>query len=264
VAPAGVYLLTVSDTASKPILTPELFYLKAQMVDGHFLIPLSPPNSPHMSAYSTASADIEWQSSDIRTLEHTPPHSDSEMAMLQADLAGHSYDLKRPMMRSHKSFPYLLDGKHNLNSGASSPSRLDEIEAHDIPNITFGGSAPTSPISRLTPPSTHDGGSAEKEEDQSDDLILDEKDETGDDDGNDGERPPMSAAEIRAAKRKMKRFRLTHNQTRFLMSEFARQAHPDAAHRERLAREIPGLSPRQVQVWFQNRLDPQSARPFGC
>ncbi|KAG0132041.1 hypothetical protein HOY82DRAFT_558713 [Tuber indicum] len=63
----------------------------------------------------------------------------------------------------------------------------------------------------------------------------------------------MSLSERRQEKRKMKRFRLTHNQTRFLMSEFARQAHPDAAHRERLAREIPGLSPRQVQVWFQNR-----------
>ncbi|KAL4869356.1 hypothetical protein BDV12DRAFT_83817 [Aspergillus spectabilis] len=54
-------------------------------------------------------------------------------------------------------------------------------------------------------------------------------------------------------RKKMKRFRLTHNQTRFLMSEFTRQAHPDAAHRERLSREIPGLTPRQVQVWFQNR-----------
>lgn len=49
--------------------------------------------------------------------------------------------------------------------------------------------------------------------------------------------------------------RLTHSQTRFLMSEFSRQAHPDAAHRERLSKEIPGLSPRQVQVWFQNRFD---------
>jgi hypothetical protein len=64
---------------------------------------------------------------------------------------------------------------------------------------------------------------------------------------------PQTAAERRAECRKMKRFRLTHQQTRFLMSEFAKQAHPDVAHRERLSREIPGLSPRQVQVWFQNR-----------
>lgn len=53
--------------------------------------------------------------------------------------------------------------------------------------------------------------------------------------------------------RKVKRFRLTHNQSRYLMSEFARQAHPDASQRDRLSREIPGLTPRQVQVWFQNR-----------
>lgn len=37
------------------------------------------------------------------------------------------------------------------------------------------------------------------------------------------------------------------------MSEFVKQPHPDATHRERLSQQIPGLSPRQVQVWFQNR-----------
>ena len=173
--------------------------------------------------------------------------------MLQAEVTGHNFDLKRPLIRSNKSFPYLLDGKSHLNGGENSPSRLDEIEQHDMPTMAYGGSAQNSPISRLTPPSTHDGNSVDKVEEQDDDIILDDKDEGGDSDAKDDERPPLSAAEIRAAKRKMKRFRLTHNQTRFLMSEFARQAHPDAAHRERLAREIPGLSPRQVQVWFQNR-----------
>jgi hypothetical protein len=173
--------------------------------------------------------------------------------MLQAEVAGHNFDLKRPLIRTHKSFPYLLDSKGHLNNGSDSPSGLDETEQHEIPNVTFGGSAPTSPISRLTPPSTHDSANVEKIEDQDDDLILDEKEDYDEGEAMDEERAPMTAAEIRAAKRKMKRFRLTHNQTRFLMSEFARQAHPDAAHRERLAREIPGLSPRQVQVWFQNR-----------
>ena len=84
--------------------------------------------------------------------------------------------------------------------------------------------------------------------------------------------PEKTAAKFLAEKRKMKRFRwvyqgscrsiirlqsqkyrLTHAQTRYLMSEFARQAHPDAGQRRRLSRDIPGLSPRQVQVWFQNR-----------
>ncbi|KAI9683089.1 MAG: hypothetical protein M1829_005880 [Trizodia sp. TS-e1964] len=72
-------------------------------------------------------------------------------------------------------------------------------------------------------------------------------------DYDEDEDPTQSVLDRRAERRKMKRFRLTHSQTRFLMSEFTRQAHPDAAHREKLSREIPGLSPRQVQVWFQNR-----------
>ncbi|EXM12473.1 Homeobox domain [Fusarium oxysporum f. sp. vasinfectum] len=68
--------------------------------------------------------------------------------------------------------------------------------------------------------------------------------------GNNSARTPAGRAGTRC---KRKRFRLTHQQTRFLISEFAKQPQPDAAHCERLSQEISGLSQRQVQVWFQNR-----------
>ncbi|KAL4758464.1 homeobox domain-containing protein [Aspergillus foveolatus] len=93
---------------------------------------------------------------------------------------------------------------------------------------------------------------------KSEEVHEDEKDHgevnagSSDDDGSVADEK-KSSQDVKLDKKKMKRFRLTHNQTRFLMSEFTRQAHPDAAHRERLSREIPGLTPRQVQVWFQNR-----------
>lgn len=231
------------------------------MVDGNLFIPLSPPSSPRMSAYSTTPADNEWQSSDLKSLDTTSAHSDGDMALLQAEVSAHNFDLKRPLLRTHKSFPYTLDSKHHHSNGADSPSRerismsnIDEVDSSEMPTVTFGGSAPASPVSRLTPPSPHDAVNGEKNEPQGDEIITEDMDEKSGEDGvKEEEKAPMTAAELRAQKRKMKRFRLTHNQTRFLMSEFARQAHPDAAHRERLAREIPGLSPRQVQVWFQNR-----------
>ena len=92
----------------------------------------------------------------------------------------------------------------------------------------------------------------------------------GEEEGMEGTEGYKSSAERLAEKRKMKRFRfvlftwtivdrltgrsrLTHAQTRYLMNEFARQAHPNAEQRERLSRDIPGLTPRQVQIWFQNR-----------
>jgi hypothetical protein len=101
-------------------------------------------------------------------------------------------------------------------------------------------SVPHSPVDQVGSPQKVQ----EEDLDDAQDDKLDDIDE---------EPTRQSAADRRNEKRKMKRFRLTHQQTRFLMSEFARQAHPDAAHRERLSRHIPGLSPRQVQVWFQNR-----------
>ncbi|PNY27369.1 Homeobox-leucine zipper protein HDG11 [Tolypocladium capitatum] len=110
----------------------------------------------------------------------------------------------------------------------------------------------------LSTDETSGPGPTRYERDVKDFVTGEEADFEGDDDeaiGGEGESAgrPQTMAERLAARRKMKRFRLTHQQTRFLMSEFAKQPHPDAAHRERLSREIPGLSPRQVQVWFQNR-----------
>ncbi|KAL7948956.1 hypothetical protein V8C42DRAFT_341980 [Trichoderma barbatum] len=100
----------------------------------------------------------------------------------------------------------------------------------------------------LSNPSDRYGLDDQRGKDDADDALIDEdmaEEET--------DSLLQTTAERVAARRKMKRFRLTHQQTRFLTSEFAKQPHPDAAHRERLSREIPGLSPRQVQVWFQNR-----------
>jgi hypothetical protein len=108
-------------------------------------------------------------------------------------------------------------------------------------------SAEQGPDTTTSTTGVDDSNLLQKEED--DDDVLDDDMMDADIEPNSSQTP----AERAAARRKMKRFRLTHQQTRFLMSEFAKQPHPDAAHRERLSREIPGLSPRQVQVWFQNR-----------
>lgn len=229
------------------------------MVDGIPSVPLSPPSSPRMSAYTATHAESEWHSQRTKPGEPT----DGTMGLQYSEVSGLSLDAqKRPTLRTHKSFPYTLSQPHHSASQQlaqpdhqiASPqpqreritiSNLEESQQTSLPNVTYGGSAPASPVSRLTPPSP-EGEKGNKDDDHNDALLSGSNDE-----GDDSK--PMTAAELRAQKRKMKRFRLTHNQTRFLMSEFARQAHPDAAHRERLAREIPGLSPRQVQVWFQNR-----------
>ncbi|EWZ78651.1 hypothetical protein FOWG_17114 [Fusarium oxysporum f. sp. lycopersici MN25] len=78
---------------------------------------------------------------------------------------------------------------------------------------------------------------------------LNDEDLLDDEGGNSAQTPTEQAA----ARRRMKRSTLTRQQTRFLIRDFAKQPHSDAAHREWLSREMTGLSPRQVQAWFQNR-----------
>ncbi|KAH6684329.1 hypothetical protein B0J14DRAFT_612378 [Halenospora varia] len=144
----------------------------------------------------------------------------------------------------------------DIGQGNGDVARNDSLVSSESTALSLGSlgsnplsSASSAPAQQATVANNEGGRDPPGE-------IKDEEDEEDDDDEMlDAEEgaPPQTAAERRAERRKMKRFRLTHQQTRFLMSEFAKQAHPDAAHRERLSREIPGLSPRQVQVWFQNR-----------
>jgi len=146
----------------------------------------------------------------------------------------------------------------DCNHPANNQTRDDSLVSTESTALSLGSlgsnplssasSAPVQQVALANHGVTDAEGDVKDEDDElddDDDMMIDAEIEEG--------APPQTAAERRAERRKMKRFRLTHQQTRFLMSEFAKQAHPDAAHRERLSREIPGLSPRQVQVWFQNR-----------
>jgi homeobox domain-containing protein len=229
---------------------------KISMVESNlFNIPLSPPTSPRLSTFQSEQVEASWQEPKESQIENQD--SQNNMSLVQTEIPSLTLDTK-PMLRSHKTFPYTLRAAGHqpdtppLNSSDGSPNtanpedlsaNLGDVPTNEIPQVSFGGSVPNSPLGSLSPtsPIMDDDGN----EVNGLNITLDPDMDT--------EKKPLSAAEIRAQKRKMKRFRLTHNQTRFLMSEFARQAHPDAAHRERLAREIPGLTPRQVQVWFQNR-----------
>lgn len=84
---------------------------------------------------------------------------------------------------------------------------MDDIESGEMPSVTFGGSAPASPVSRLTPPSPHDGLNGDKNDMQGDEIIIDDREDVSEETSKDEEKPLISAAELRAQKRKMKRFR---------------------------------------------------------
>ncbi|RGP62086.1 homeobox-leucine zipper protein roc3 [Fusarium sporotrichioides] len=152
-----------------------------------------------------------------------------------ADHSGIPLSGSRQPVLQHDSFGMKPSISATEESGNASQA------ATAVSFVPLGRSA-----SELSASQSNQGGRVNSPPDEEDDL---DEDDMLDGDENSSQTP----AERAAARRKMKRFRLTHQQTRFLMSEFAKQPHPDAAHRERLSREIPGLSSRQVQVWFQNR-----------
>ena len=253
-----------------------------QMIQSRIFAPPSPPSSPRMSGQDYKPVVPSWQ--DQQEQHSNLGQSYTESGHFQASNAPAQNEQRLnaqsgSSLRSYRTSPYPLSSQYHSHglteqgytpqaqqntelSGASQSSSVQPVGT--IGQQGFTTSVTGSPISKSSPRS--DGI-----DDAEEDAEEDDQDASGEPEDEEG-KPPMTAAELRNQKRKMKRFRfvqsnsptyssstdmysdrLTHNQTRFLMSEFARQAHPDAAHRERLSREIPGLSPRQVQVWFQNR-----------
>ena len=123
----------------------------------------------------------------------------------------------RPPLRSYKSFPYSLGPssrvQDELSSNTAATNVLGDFAERvlssgpqptaraNLQQPTFGGSAPASPAGQFSP-------SSPQVEEQGE-PIEDEDIELGDAEDEDDivEKRPMTAAELRAHKRKMKRFR---------------------------------------------------------
>ncbi|KAE8403560.1 hypothetical protein BDV37DRAFT_283618 [Aspergillus pseudonomiae] len=231
-----------------------------------WLSSLPPPSSSHLTAitnsWSTPSWNVEQATSRTKAVSPGLPRSlekESDSAKTPVDMqsaaikAENAFSAGAPVGPSNSvrysgvEMPSDTSGNRNVQAeGDASLSRMKlERLNHSEPllSIPRGGSSPQAPR-ELTPEARTGDQEEQNEHDNNAEVGASSDDGTG---------SPRTALDPKTEKKKMKRFRLTHNQTRFLMSEFTRQAHPDAAHRERLSREIPGLTPRQVQVWFQNR-----------
>lgn len=180
--------------------------------------PPSPPTSPHMDIAGKRDS-LQWEQAgtDVQasTIQLPPASLDSVTTGVQHGKSAQS----RPLLRTIKSFPYSLgpssrlqdDSLHNDTDNVSNGFQERVLSqgpqptaSADLPQPTFGGSAPTSPVERLTPRSQEASGNGAQDdapvEDEEMDLGSAEPEE-------EGERPPMTAAELRAHKRKMKRFR---------------------------------------------------------
>ena len=181
-----------------------------------------------MSIYATTPTGSDWSSYRFQS------HSTTDLTLGRSGNTrlGSNYSQShvpsiesRPILRSHKSFPHTIGPSSfstthyqgSLSQASSSetpkehsPFRRDYGQnTPNPPNVTvettFGGSTPTSPISHLShlspvsPKVEQDDGL-----DDDDEMLI----ATGDlveDGGESG--PPKTAAERRAEKRKMKRFR---------------------------------------------------------
>ena len=252
-------------------------------------LPLSPPPSPCMSSFDVkwerdpaqGGKVALYRSSDYNHAPLPTSHSAGPQQVRNKSTAGASLDLLQ-LNDSMSSEGFVYNSASSHSQLPRYELELDTSEhGQDSSAIFMHRHSQAQPAIRVKTESTHIVSSSELATPRSTNLkerlepstekLFEEfttNSEGEEEDSSVESTSVRSATNRMVEKRKMKRFRyigyhrktdvannrsLTHSQTRFLMSEFSRQAHPDAAHRERLSRVIPGLSPRQVQIWFQNR-----------
>lgn len=188
------------------------------MVERLAVGPPSPPTSPRMSDVHGKNDGLRWDQTPAATLSaqhQLPPSLSDNLSALAAQQT--KSPLTRPPLRTIKSFPYSLgpsgrvQNESNQDEANGSLGGFKErvlsqgpqpTASADLAQPTFGGSAPTSPVERLTPKSQEANmgqSEAPAEDEEMDFEAADQEEEE--------ERPPMTAAELRAHKRKMKRFR---------------------------------------------------------
>ena len=196
------------------------------MIDGKLAVPLSPPTSPRMSETGAKLDDYQPQRApntlpnDVTVSLPRPENARSVGgSQVPQQPAGEEHS-GRPSLRSYKSFPYSMGPSSRTRDQASKGQSTADIlrgstqrvlsqgpqptATSNLREPTYGGSAPTSPIGHLAPDSSkvernENDDDMEMEDDDMDSDIAELEEEAG--------RPPQTAAELRAQKRKMKRFR---------------------------------------------------------
>jgi hypothetical protein len=182
------------------------------MLPGKIIVPLSPPSSPRMSGQDYKPALPGWQTHQ----DHQSPygqgytHAQGQYQAPQEPVPNsHVLSVPQgPSLRSYKTSPYPLNAQYS--AGSTAPSSYSQHASSDSKSHTapqssagagqqaLGESLPGSPSSHLSP---HSQGI------DPDDEIADDDDQDASGDAEDGDKPPMTAAELRNQKRKMKRFR---------------------------------------------------------
>ena len=187
---------------------------------------LSPPVSPRMSSdVTTGAPSAHWQEgqnelqscSPLRHSHGTYPEAFRESVLRETT----GTNSRPPLLRSHRSHPPPISasGVRHQQSPLSIVTNPGSVDV-DVSNALFrtrlgsnatagvsaqAASAPTSPISRLTPTSAGPDNEETLGDAVDDDMALSMA-ELDEQERIDGE-APKTAAERRAEKRKMKRFR---------------------------------------------------------